>query len=310
MALAAMKPEISADAETKRRIAAFLQDFSIEATRPVASEIAELKAIVPTGTRICLSAIPNHPQGDLADQAAAVRAAGLEPVPHLAARNFASRQALADLLAQLQDKAQVRTVLIIAGDRDDAAGPFTSAIEIIDSGLLHQYGIAEIGVAGHPDGHPRISPEALDKALAAKLDAASESGLKAHVATQFSFDADAIQHWIVRLRDLGVEHPVRIGMAGPTALTRLLRYAARCGVRATASGMARQSGLVKHLFGVAAPDGIVRPLAEAAANGRLGRVAAHFFSFGGVGASARWVMAAAQGRIVLDHDGFSVEAPA
>jgi hypothetical protein len=67
---------------------------------------------------------------------------------------------------------------------------------------------------------------------------------------------------------------------------------------------------VKHLLGTSAPDGIIRPLAETAANGRLGRVAAHFFSFGGAAATARWVRAAAAGRIVLDRtDGFSVTPP-
>ena len=101
---------------------------------------------------------------------------------------------------------------------------------------------------------------------------------------------------------------MRIGLAGPTSLTTLLRYARRCGVRASALGLARNAGLMKRLLGVAAPDTIVRALAEANVDGRLGDVAPHLFSFGGVGATARWAAAAAAGRITLDREGFSVEA--
>ena len=52
------------------------------------------------------------------------------------------------------------------------------------------------------------------------------------------------------------------------------------------------------------------PLAEAAAEDRIGRVMAHFYSFGGVAATGRWAAAAKAGRIVLDRgDGFRVEPP-
>jgi len=40
----------------------------------------------------------------------------------------------------------------------------------------------------------------------------------------------------------------------------------------------------------------------------LGDIAPHLFSFGGIGATARWAAAAASGRITLDRDGFAVAA--
>jgi methylenetetrahydrofolate reductase (NADPH) len=198
---------------------------------------------------------------------------------------------------------------VIAGDRDDPAGPFTSAIDVVESGLLQRHGIIEVGIAGHPEGHPRISTQTLERALASKIEAAGQSGLQVHVVTQFCFEPDTILSFIARLRDLGIESLVRIGMAGPTNLPTLLRYAARCGVRASTVGVSRQAGLLKQLVGGSAPDGIVRALAEASADGAYGRVGAHFFSFAGVGACARWVAAAAAGRISLDREGFTVEGP-
>jgi methylenetetrahydrofolate reductase (NADPH) len=289
--------------ELVRDISVFVRGFSIEATRPTASEIESLAETVPTGTAVYFSAIANRPHHDLIDAATMVRAAGLEPVPHLAARSFASARALDDVLSALTAKAQVRRVLVIAGDRDQPLGELHSALDVIETGLLPGHGIEEIGISGYPEGHPRISTETLDRALAAKMEAAAQIGLTVHIVTQFAFSAEPILGWLRRLRDLGIDHSVRIGVAGPTSLTTLLRYARRCGVKASTQGLARQAGLAKHLFGNTTPDAIVSPLAQACAAGELGDVALHFFSFGGVAATARWAAATAAGRITLDSSG-------
>ena len=296
-------------ASTAQAVTGFMHGFSVEATRPKPADIEALKRVVAPGTDVYLSAIPTRAPEEVIDQAIAVQAAGLSPVPHVAARNIASARQLDALLGRFTAEAGVRKLLIIAGDREQAAGPYLGAIEVIESGLLQRHGIEDIGISGHPDGHPRLSVEALDRALAAKTDAAGQSGLNATIVTQFGFDPDAVVAWLNRIRDLGYEHPVRVGMAGPTSLTTLLRYAARCGVKASAIGASRQAGLVKHLFSVSAPDGMVRRIAEATARGGLGEVGAHFFSFGGVDATARWAAAAAGGRFSIDRqDGFTVAA--
>ena len=257
---------------------------------------------------IYLSAVLTRPQEEVVAQAAAVRAAGLEPVPHLAVRNFGSTDALRRFLDRLTADAGVRRLLVIAGDHAEPAGPFRGALEAIDSGLISRGGIAEIGISGYPDGHPRIADHELDRVLAAKLEAAGQTGLRVNIVTQFCLEAGPIIAWLRKLRDRGIDHPVRIGLAGPTSLTALMRYAKRCGVRASTQGLARNAGLMKRLLGVAAPDAIIRKLIEANHDGSLGDIAPHLFSFGGIGATARWTAAAAAGRIQLDRDGFSVEA--
>ena len=52
----------------------------------------------------------------------------------------------------------------------------------------------------------------------------------------------------------------------------------------------------------------MRALVEANRDGELGEIAPHLFSFGGIGATARWAANAAAGRIRLDREGFAVEA--
>ena len=290
-----------------RKVVDVLKGFSIEATRPRPHDFTAIADTAPLGTQVYLSAIVTRPSSQLADQAVLARKAGLEPVPHIAVRNFASKEELSALLDRLNREASVRRALVISGDRADPLGPYTAAIDVIESGILQHHGITDVAIAGHPDGHPLVSDDVMERALLAKIETAEQSGLKADIVTQFGFDPGAMIRWVRKLRDLGVECPVRIGMAGPTSLTTLLRYAQRCGVKASAGGLARNVGLVKHLFGTSAPDGIVRALAQENAKGSLGDVAAHFFSFGGIGATAHWAAHAAQGRIALDGDGFSVE---
>jgi methylenetetrahydrofolate reductase (NADPH) len=64
------------------------------------------------------------------------------------------------------------------------------------------------------------------------------------------------------------------------------------------------------LFGATAPDAIIRALAAARSSAQLGDIAPHFFTFGGLAATARWAAAVAAGRMALDRaGGFRVEPP-
>jgi methylenetetrahydrofolate reductase (NADPH) len=295
-----------APAAAVERIVALMAGFSIEATRPSAADIAALDKLA-RGTRIFLSAVPGRPDDEVVSAAVRVRDAGFEPVPHVAVRNFATAAVLDDFLARLNSEAAVTRVLVIAGDRAEF-GPFRRARDVIDSGLLQRRGIRSIGITGYPDGHPRIGADELDRALTEKIAAAAAAGLAVEIVTQFCFEARAVLDYIARLRGFGVTQPVRIGLAGPTGLASLLRYAGRCGVRASAQALNQRAGLVLQMFGMQmfsmiVPDGLVRSLAAAAPP----NVSVHFFSFGGLPASARWASAVAAGLITIEGDnGFRV----
>src|SRR5499427_10330582 len=306
--LAAQVLAKSAQSSPQQCIVAFTARASFETTRPTRGDIEALRATIAPKTPIYVSAVPAHPLAMQIDTATSLAAAGFEPVPHIAARRFASGAELDRHLGRLSDDAGVRRVLVIGGDFGSPAGPFHAAIEVIESGLLHARGIVEVGIAGYPDGHPRLGATELDRALAAKVEAATATGLLVHIVTQFGFSARTILSWIARLRDQGIDLPVRIGLAGPTTLSGLLRYARICGVTASAQGLMRHTGLAKQLFGMVTPDTVVRALAEQAAD--LGDAAPHVFSFGGLAAGCRWASAAAAARITLDRaDGFTVEPP-
>jgi methylenetetrahydrofolate reductase (NADPH) len=290
-----------------QRIAAFVRGFSLEATRPTVHEVSVLAEIAPAGTQVYVSAVPTRPVKEAIEAATRLRAAGFEPVPHLAVRNFATVAFIDDFLARMTGEAGVERFLVIAGDRDQPAGQFRAAIDVIDGALLRRRGIVEIGLAGYPDGHPRISQQDLDLALMEKINAVEAIGLSIHIVTQFCFRPTATIAWLAKLRDFGVEHPVRIGLAGPTSLATLIRYASRCGVQASAHNLARHAGLARRLFAMWTPDGFVRVLVEAQSQGHLGELKPHFFSFGGLLQTARWAKVVAQGRVTLEAgQGFRV----
>jgi methylenetetrahydrofolate reductase (NADPH) len=296
-------PRQQAPTDPAARIAAFMTGFSIEVTRPSDTDIASL-APLERGTRIYLSAVPGRPTDEAIAAAVHMRNAGLQPVPHVAVRNFASVEALDDFLARLSGEAAVDTVLVIAGDRSES-GPFRSALDAIDSGLLPRRGMRTIGIAGYPDGHPRIGDDELHRALTEKIAAAEAVGLNVEIVTQFCFDANSMLDFIARLRAFGLDHRLRIGLAGPTSLTSLMRYASRCGVRASAQALTQRSGLMRQMFTTAAPDDLILALADAAP----AAVIPHFFSFGGIAATARWARAVADGHIAIQPGGGFQVAP-
>jgi methylenetetrahydrofolate reductase (NADPH) len=270
--------------------AGFSQQFSIEATRPSAAEIAALAEILPPATPVYFSAVPTIQPHELLTAAASLRRAGLEPVVHIAARRVRTASDLQDLVGRLRGEADVKRLLVIGGDVD-TLGPFPDALSVIQKGALREAGIEEIGIGAYPEGHPRIAPSRLEVALDEKIAAACAQGLRVHIVSQFSFVPERILAWLKQLRACGITRPVKVGMAGPTSVPALIRYARRCGVTASLRGLV--SGAATGLVGHVGPDRIVAALSEAEG---LGDAAPHYFSFGGTLETARYACEAAHGK--------------
>src|SRR5258708_30599304 len=86
-----------------------------------------------------------------------LKRAGFRPVPHVAARRIASRDARDEYLARAAGEASVDSALVIAGDSDRASGPFESSPALLETGLFQRHGIAHVGVAGYPPSQPQIA---------------------------------------------------------------------------------------------------------------------------------------------------------
>lgn len=272
----------------------FARTFSLEATRPNAGEIAALAGLLPPGTPVYFSAVPTIQPHELIAAAALLRKSGLEPVVHIAARRIRVAADLQNLLASLRGEADVRRLLVIGGDVD-TSGPFPDALAVIQKGRLREAGIEEIGIGAYPEGHNRIAAGRLEVALDEKIATAAAHGLGVHIVSQFSFSPERILAWLQKLRACGITKPVKVGMAGPTSVPGLMRYAKRCGVNASLRGL--MAGAAAGLIGHVGPDRIIETLSLA---GDLGDAAPHYFSFGGAVETARYACSTSR-RLAAGH---------
>jgi methylenetetrahydrofolate reductase (NADPH) len=291
--------------ELAAAIAALARTASIEASARNLAEIDTYTSLVPAGTDIYVTWLPGMPYHHVASVARRLRQVGMNPVPHVTPRQIASREAAADFLKRLRDDAQVTRVLVVAGD-GEPVGPYESSAGLLATGLLEAHGIRSIGIAGYPEGHPRIPEPALTAALDRKIEEASRRGLDPFVVTQFCFDGQAILDWLARLRARGVAAPVRVGVAGPARVRALIAYGIRCGIGNSLRAVRAHAISLPHLLDEHGPDKVVSRVA--AGDAGLGVAGLHCFAFGGFARSAHWLQAVAAGRFALDdaRGGFAV----
>jgi methylenetetrahydrofolate reductase (NADPH) len=181
---------------------------------------------------------------------------------------------------------------------------------LLESGVVTDAGIRRVGVAGHPEGHPVVANDVLWDVLERKQAIARSAGLTMHIATQFGFDSRTLINFEQGLAARGITLPVHAGVAGPTPFTKLLKYAAHCGVGASlkaVAGNALSLGRLPHL--VTRSDEMlvgVYGAKQSTPNSRI--FAPHFFAFGGVLETARWLRAVIEGSFKLDsaERGFSI----
>ncbi|MEV7421059.1 methylenetetrahydrofolate reductase [Streptomyces sp. NPDC091212] len=268
---------------------ALLEDFSLEMTGKDVPGLEEARDRIPAGTRINVTFLGNEDPAMRLAAAGAVRRFGFTPVPHLSARRLRSRAELADVLAALRQDGAADHVFVIGGDPATPHGPYDDALTLIRSGLLQEYGVRHVGVSGYPEGHPAIAGPALWSAIEDKTAALARHGLAGDVITQFGFAADPVLTWVEALRKRGIDTPVRIGVPGPAGIKRLMTYASRFGV-GTSTSIARKYGFsITNLMGTAGPDRFIRALAEGYDTERHGTLKLHFYTFGGIGATSRWI---------------------
>jgi methylenetetrahydrofolate reductase (NADPH) len=264
-----------------------LRGFSIEVTPRDARALEAASDSLDPGTPVYLTAISGATYHDTVAAAVKLRARGFEPVPHVAARYLAGFTQLTDYLARLNGEAGVTRALVIAGDSARPAGPFGSALQLVETGLFAKHHFQRLGFAAYPEGHPKIPPTTLDAALRAKIARAQADGLDAYAITQFCFEAEPILALCRRLRADGINVPVRVGLAGPASLTTLMKFALRCGVGNSMRALALHGPSIARLLSEADPGAIIDKLAQENRSA-LGIEGLHFFVFGGLKRTAAW----------------------
>lgn len=263
---------------------------SLEMSPDRPADAATIAALLPAGTPVFVTHLPGHALATSLPALRAVRAAGLEPVPHLAARRVGSRGEAVDFLRLAQAEAGVRKVLLIGGDDPQAVGPYADAMALLRDGVLAECGVRELALPGYPEGHPRIAGDVLERGFDAKLREAQAQGLGISVATQFTFAPARIVEYCDELVRRWPGLPVVVGMAGPTSAAALLKFAQRCGVSTSLRALSGQGWDAVKLFMHTDPGEQLSAVAQyRLRHDDCNVIGVHLFSFGTAAKSAAWM---------------------
>jgi len=271
-----------------REPAYITEGFSIEMTAKDIDGLREAAPKLPPATPVAVTFLPGETLEARLAAAREVRALGFEPMPHFSARRIKSETEFKSMLEKMVEEAGARRCFVIAGDKPEPEGPYPDSSTLIETGMFEANGILAIGIAGHPEGHPNMTREECFAVLEKKCAMINDRGMKPIIVTQFGFDPDAFMDWLMELRARDIDVPVRIGVPGPTNVKSLMKFAARCGVSASTSVLAKYGISITKVLATAGPDKMVDTFANSF-NSKHGRVRLHFYPFGGLPKTAEWI---------------------
>lgn len=286
-------------------VQALIADFSIEITPKGLLKIGDLRPHLRAGTRVYVTYLAGSSIADTLAAVKEIRAQGLVPVPHIAVRNFSSKEDLKRALAAYQ-KLGVSEILLIAGAQEFPKGTLTNTLQILeDETALETIGLQTLGFAGHPEGHPLIEETAIWQALTTKQHYANQlDRTQAYLITQFCFLAQPVIDWCAALEAHQITMPVHIGIPGVASVKSLLAHARACGVGASLSFFKNNLGSMRRLMMTSTPDKLLYDLAAAKRAQKINNVERlHFYPLGGFQKTMEWIKAIQEGHIEMHEEG-------
>jgi methylenetetrahydrofolate reductase (NADPH) len=242
---------------------------------------------VPRGMTVTVTASPVKGLDATIELTEKLAARGYRVVPHLAARSVTGEAHLADIIARLK-AAGVDDVFVPGGDATHPAGPFDSALPLLErlAELGNPFG--RIGITGYPESHPKIHDDITVQSMWDKRKYAS------YIVSNVCFDAAQLSRWIQRIRARGVTLPLYVGLAGPAERTRLLRMAAVAGASESARFISRHPGWILRFWvpGGYSPDRLLDRAAGVLTAPDSGVTGLHLFTFNQLQQTEQWRRAA------------------
>ena len=261
---------------------------SIEVLPAQIIQAPSLTKLFAEGTEIYLPLLHGDDLNLSATAAKKIRDEGMVATPHLAARSVPNASQLDEWLHGLAEAGCDR-LMLIAGDPLAHRGPYHDTLDVLSSGLLEKHGFIHLGVAAHPDGHLHASESDVRSALEIKKAYAREKDVHMWLVTQFVFDMTNFANWLDAWEEDFDFLSIRVGIAGPSSLASLMRYAARCGV-ATSVKMMLTNRNSRRLMKLWNPDDQLKELYELCGNHVSRRLKGlHLFPFGGLERTVRWL---------------------
>jgi methylenetetrahydrofolate reductase (NADPH) len=240
-------------------------------------------AHVPKDVPLTVTASPAKGQDATIDLAVQLTGDGYTVTPHLSAKQVADGAHLAAIVARCRE-AGITSAFVIGGDRTGTPTEFLDARDLLVA--LHEldHGFSDIGIGGHPEGHPEVSDEVLFAALKDK------APLATHITTQIAFDPEVIVGWARELVRRGIDLPVYVGVPGAVTRQKLLRVSGGLGIGESAKFLKKQQSLLWRFFvpGGYRPDKIIKGLAPHLDDPDSHLAGFHVFTFNDLGSTEAW----------------------
>ena len=281
--------------EANPEVETFLKGFSIEVMPRTVEKIADLRDLLPRGTRVYVAHIEGTTIQEMVATAKRVAAEGFDVMPHFPARIIKDETTLRNWIAMYQGEAGIDQALLLAGGVTKPHGEYKSSMQLLESNAFGDTGFKRLHVAGHPEGNKDIDPDGAvtntDAALRWKQAFSETSDAEMAIATQFCFEPQPVISWANKLAANGITLPIHIGVAGPAKLQTLIKFSIACGVGASLRVLQRRAKDLTKLLLPFTPDGFLAELAaHKTKNPQFSVSHVHFFPLGGIKTNAKWTI--------------------
>ncbi|HLM03803.1 MAG TPA: methylenetetrahydrofolate reductase [Blastococcus sp.] len=270
------------DAGTRETLRKVFDDLGYEVI-PFKKTEQQVLSCVPKEVRLTVTASPAKGQDATIDLSVSLVRHGYKVAPHLSAQQVRDRAHLADVVARCREVG-ITDVFVVGGDPTDEPTEFRHAHDLLVA--LHEldHGFTDIGIGGHPEGHPTASTEILFQALKDK------APLATHIKTQIVFDPDVILRWARELKNRGIDLPVHVGVPGAVHRQKLMRVSGGLGIGESAKFLKKQQSMFWRFFipGGYSPNKIIKGLAPHIGKPDNGIEGFHVFTFNDLGPTEAW----------------------
>jgi methylenetetrahydrofolate reductase (NADPH) len=207
---------------------------------------------LPEGATIAITTSPKLGIETTVERTEQAAAKGYDVVPHIAARYVEGPDQLAEIARRLTE-AGVTDLFVPGGDREDPAGDFESAYDLLAALEETPYEFDEVGITGYPEGHDFIDDEALAESMAKKAPYAT------YIVTQLCYDPDAVIEWVESIRARGIDLPVEVGVPGVMKYQRLMSISQKVGVGDSIKFLRKTTGVLGFVRQLVGSRGSYKP---------------------------------------------------
>ena len=164
---------------------------------PTGSVEEKLDVLAP-GSYVAVTCSPVKGVDETLDMAERLANRGFKVVPHVAAKMVRNKAHLGEIMARLNDM-PIISIFVPGGDAPKPTGDYNKALDLLRDIADFDHNLEEIGIGGHPEGHPAVSDEVLMNEMLEKQQFSN------YIVTQMCFKAGIIGNWVRDIRGRGIE---------------------------------------------------------------------------------------------------------